>query len=281
MTEQTPNIIASAAMAVLVVGATGCKCVSGMNSDAGIPAITSQPMEQEVELGTNGPHTATFHVSVKGEKALRFAWYKVIATADGTREEPQFGMEGEKRQGGLTQTLIIPEVEQSDAGLYYCDIAHEAGGGLGDVVTRTRLAPLIVFASTQPLGGPQVSSGQLQGSVPGSNVCAPGQFADGLNFTRDNTGKLFTAAGSNCDLTVAPINASGVVQPALPYGQFGVCWTVPVGFTTGCADITNPTAPTTRSFKVTKPNDAHTFFVYFKNAAPVGAKYQLTVQWTP
>lgn len=271
MTKQNLKTIALIVLAGLAVGATGCKCVCRANKSAGIPIILCQPADQEVSLPTNDcPQTATFRVDVQARCPLRFAWFKLVPAKEGYREEFL-----QERVGHRSNELKIENVSTNDRALYYCAIAHEAGGGLGDLFTRTRLAELKVYAPiAKAMSNTQLSSGQLQGAVAGTNGCVTGQFAASLPFPKDDTAKKFVSKGTTCALTVTQAGT------LLANDQFGVRWTTPLTKPkpdSGCAGLTPD--QNTRSFIIRHGGTPHTFVVYLKTAAPIGTTYQLSVTW--
>ncbi len=287
MSKTNWKTIVLVAFASLAVGATGCKCICLDNKAAGIPTITCQPLDQEIYLPTNGcPQTVLFRVGVKTENATRFAWFKLEPTERGLREVPQ-----DCKRGGLSNVLRIDNVGTNDWGLYYCEIAHEAGRELGDgckstqgdVITRTRLAELKVYAPMiRIMSTTQVSSGTVQGNIPGPGSCPPGSYSASIPFNKDSKGAYFTAptaAGSTCDLSVSLVDSAGNLTP-LPNALFGASWSTGKPF--GCASngsAADSSDLNKRTFAVSQYGKPHAFVVYFKNQQTIGAKYQLKVEW--
>ena len=277
MTKHFSKIILYSAAVALLAGATGCKCICRENKSAGIPTITCQPDTQEVYLDEKGsPKTATFSVGVTACQPLRFAWFKVGAAGrDSQKASPT------DKCVGVSNVLRIENVRQQDRGLYYCVIAQETDGEEGDVYTRTRLAELKVYAPLQAMANPQLSTGQLQGNVPGKNPCVtsngqPVSFAASLPFPKDAAGQKFMPQGATCQLTLTQLGTS----TALGSDEFWVRWLAPTTTPPG-SGCTDPDAndTTMRTFTVKYPKAAHTFVVYLKNAAPVGTTFQLSVNW--
>lgn len=274
MTKTISGLLALAIFAGLAGSATGCKSLCRKKNSSGILNIVRQPVDTEVQLTNGVPQTATFRLRVKDAQSARFAWYKIVPNTNGYREELLT-----KREGDRTNVLTIENVSTNDRGLYFAEIANETTDGRGEILTRSRLAELKVFDSISIRMAPQVSSGQLQGCVPGTNPCGPGGFAASITFAKDDSGQKFVAAGSTCQLSVKQVVNSTSIP--LTTNQFGARWIAltPKQVSSDCAG--DGPDSNTRSFAVKYAGTPYTFVVYLKNPAPVGTTFQLTVDWKP
>ena len=274
MTKHVLKTIKLITLTGLLAGATGCKHFCLENKSAGVPIILCQPNPQEITQTANDcPQSATFRVEVLPKKNLRFAWFKIDATKPGSPSVLQTN-----KTGYLTSSLQIENASTNDNGLYYCEIAHETDGELGDVFTRTRLAQLTVYPSLRIMSSTQLSSNPLQSVGEATNACFTGRFSASLPFSKDNMGQKFMPQGAtSCELKVTQIGSSS----PLTTGEFGVRWTtLTPKRDTGCTDPIS-LDPNKRSFTVKHPNDAHYFVVYLKPSNPpqIGTQFELTVEW--
>ena len=116
---------------------SGCSCTE--NKKAGVPQITCQPVDQTVYLRGDGRQDVSFHTEVR-ERNCRYEWYclqvaEKVCTPVSLAEQP----------GGQSATLVLTNINESSKGFYYCEIIHEAEGGLGEVSSRSRVAELKVY----------------------------------------------------------------------------------------------------------------------------------------
>ena len=184
MTKHVLKTIKLITLTGLLAGATGCKHFCLENKSAGVPIILCQPNPQEITQTANDcPQSATFHVAVLPKENLRYAWFKIDPTKPGSP-----GVLQSKRTGYLTSSLQIENASTNDNGLYYCEIAHETDGELGDVFTRTRLAQLKVYPSlARTMSSTQLSSNPLQSVGEATNACFTGKFSASLPFSKEST----------------------------------------------------------------------------------------------
>ena len=277
---------------VILVGTflTGCVCTA--NKNAGIPIITCQPVDLEIDLADGPNQNATLEAKVD-DGNCRFEWYRVNPIKDGFAELSQ-----KFKPGGNTSVLTLNNVSSTDAGQYFCTIVHETGNELGDVTSRTRLAELRVYpAKSSPKkyftakasvsaivftngggGVYQLSSRQLTGAASGNVSCQPPSYVASLTFTKDDQGQYFASGTSynRCEARVTQI-LNGVPTP-LPNNKFAARWSTSGGFN-GC--LTDKVNTTAKEFTVSQHNKNHTFVIYFVDPQPTGTTNQLRVDWYP
>jgi hypothetical protein len=96
-----------------------------------VPVITMNPGNQTV--GDSGQETATFSAAASGSGPLRYQWL----------------FNGAIRNGATNSTLIVPNVQPSDAGQYQCVALNPYGSAVSSAGTlRVLIAPKIIQQPT-------------------------------------------------------------------------------------------------------------------------------------
>ncbi len=116
-----------------------------VNTQSGLipPFITAQPIDRSVALGSS----ATFTVLAEGTAPLRYQWQHA----------------GTNLPGAVDATLLLTDVQSSDAGAYRCLITNVAGMiASHDAVLLVLAAPTI---DTQPQGQTVVAGNAVQFSI--------------------------------------------------------------------------------------------------------------------
>lgn len=163
MTTHISRMMALAVFAGLVVGGTGCKCVSQNecspvckeNTEAGLPMIQCQPLDATV---TGKEETAVFNVNADG-KDLAFQWYR-----DGRPLADTDGFQGAKKQ-----QLLVSDVPHGKVGNYFCRIISTDSSGF-PINTDTRMATL-GFVETKSRSTPPVQHQPLPPGSSGTSTC--------------------------------------------------------------------------------------------------------------
>lgn len=181
------------------------------------PSITTQPASQTVSAG----QTVTFSVTASGNTPLSYQWYKNDAALT----------DDSRINGATSSTLIITDVQESDAGRYTVTVTNNTGSAISsEAVLTVNPAPVapIITTSTLPDGMVNTSYNQAltaTGDTPITWSIESGSLPNGLTLSPGGVISGTPTAAGTFSFVVKAANIAGdntksftiVIDSAAPY----------------------------------------------------------------